>query len=330
VIDTLSLAALVCFAVASTLAIASFWREGLRDNRVQFGLAAMGLALKTASIGVFCVQSETHFFNSPAEITGLLGWALAFSFLTALAVYATRSLGAIILPIVTLLMALSHILPKDGPPLATPAGNLLAPHILSAFLGYGLFLTACGASVLYLEQSRMLRRKVFGVLFRELPSLERLEKLEVVCAWLGLLAFAIAIGTGAVMTKRLNRPFWTDPKILAAEVTWLVFLLLLLGRAINRLHGRRSARFVLIGAGLVVATFVLSHPIGKAAPANSNPQPASLNDNGPADREGMSGSCVRVSLRGLRRAERPNRTHEIGARRDGASHMRATRAVEAA
>ena len=73
---------------------------------------------------------------------------------------------------------------------------MLALHILAAFLGYGLFLTACGASILYLEQTKLLKRKVFGALFRDLPSLERLERLELVCAWMGLGIFALALAAG--------------------------------------------------------------------------------------------------------------------------------------
>ncbi|MCY3019869.1 MAG: hypothetical protein NTW87_12680, partial [Planctomycetota bacterium] len=137
-------------------AIAGFWVEALRSSVFQFVLAGAGLLLKTASIGVGCILSETHFFNSPSDICGLLAWALSFSYLVALAVCAVRSLGALALPLVCILLGLSHFFDKHGVYPGFPAGRLLAVHILSAFLGYGLFLTACGASLLYLEQARLL------------------------------------------------------------------------------------------------------------------------------------------------------------------------------
>src|SRR5204862_6425249 len=92
--------------------------------------------------------------------------------------------------------------------------TLFATHILSAFLGYGLFLTACGASVLYLEQARLLKRKMFGVLFKDLPSLERLERLELLCARLGLLIFTAALIAGIMLFNQIGQSFWLDPKFL--------------------------------------------------------------------------------------------------------------------
>ncbi len=265
--EMISLAALFCFAAGAVVAIAGFQVEALRKNWYQFVLVGLGVLLKTASIGMNCARSDSHLFNSPSEVYGLLAWALACSFLVALVASAARSLGALILPLVTLLMALSHFMTKESVAPNVALHRYLAPHILSAFLGYGLFLTACGGSVLYLEQARLLKRKMFGVLFRDLPSLERLERLEILCAWLGLAAFTIAILTGAVMAHDLKMPFWTEPKIVATEITWLIFFVLLVGRAIRRLNGRAAAKFVLAGAVLVFCTFLLTHPSSKMGSA---------------------------------------------------------------
>jgi ABC-type uncharacterized transport system permease subunit len=261
--DALSYAALACFVLGSIAALAGFRVEAFRSNALQFVLAGAGLALKTISIGVFCANSDTHFFNSPADICGLLAWALSFSYLVALGVCAVRSLGALVLPLVSVTLLLSHVFEKQGVNPGVPAGPLLALHILAAFLGYGLFITACGASVLYLEQTKQLKRKVFGVLFRDLPSLERLERLELVCAWMGLGIFAVALAAGGIMAHNTHRRYWGDPKTLAAVVTFVVFGALALGRTARWLHGRAAALVVLGGAGLVVLTFVLSHPLGR-------------------------------------------------------------------
>lgn len=262
--EAVSLAALVCFALGAAVAIAGFRVEALRKNSYQFILVGLGVLLKTVSIGMHCARSDSHFFTSPSEVYGLLAWALSCSFLVALAVSAARSLGAIILPLVTVLLTISHLLTSESTASHLKPNPYLAPHILSAFLGYGLFLTACGGSVLYLEQARLLKRKIFGAIFRDLPSLERLERLEISCAWLGLIAFTVAILTGAVMAQNLQQPFWLEPKILATEITWLIFFGLLVGRAVRRLNGRAAAKFVLAGAALVLCTFLLTHPAVKS------------------------------------------------------------------
>ncbi|MGD0092935.1 MAG: cytochrome c biogenesis protein CcsA [Planctomycetota bacterium] len=265
--DALSYAALACFVLGALAAFAGFRVETFRSNALQFALAGAGLVLKTISIGLFCATSDTHFFNSTADVCGLLAWALSFSYLVALAVCAVRSLGALVLPLVSVALLLSHVFEKQGVDPGVRAGPLLALHILAAFLGYGLFITACGASVLYLEQAKLLKRKVFGVLFRDLPSLERLERLELVCSWLGLGIFAVALAAGGLMAHNLvpRRPFWSDPKTLAAVATFVVFGTLALGRTVHWLHGRAAALVVLGGAVLVLVTFVLSHPLSRPA-----------------------------------------------------------------
>lgn len=264
----LALGSLIAMSFAAFAAIAGFRIQKFHSKWMQSVPVALGVLLKTASIGVACSSSQSHVFNSPAEIAGLFAWALSCSFLVALLVSAARSLGALILPLVVVLMALSMVSSNEsaGPLPLQGSPRFLAPHILSAFLGYGLFLTACGASILYLEQARLLKRKVFGVLFKDLPSLERLERLEMFCSLLGLAAFSVALVTGAMMASETGKPFWFVPKFLSAQVTWLIFGVLVIGRAARRLNGRTAAKFVLVGAGLVLFTFALGHPFSRPQP----------------------------------------------------------------
>src|SRR6185295_5432600 len=108
--ELVSIGALICFALGAAVAIAGFRVEALRKNSYQFVLVGLGVFLKTASIGMHCARTDSHFFNTPSEVYGLLAWALSCSFLVALAASAARSLGALILPLVTVLLALSHLM----------------------------------------------------------------------------------------------------------------------------------------------------------------------------------------------------------------------------
>ncbi|HYF48976.1 MAG TPA: cytochrome c biogenesis protein CcsA [Planctomycetota bacterium] len=261
--EVLSILALACFAIGAAAALLAFRVEALRSSWLQLGAAGLGMVFKTAAIGMACADSQTHFFNSPSEMIGLLAWSLGFSYLIALTVSAARSLGAVIMPLVVVLSIISLFISRETVGIAVPMQRLFAVHVLSAFLGYGLFLTACGASVLYLEQARLLKRKMFGAIFRDLPSLERLERLEMICSWLGLAIFSVAMITGAIMASESGKPFWLEPKFMSAQVTWLVFLVLVIGRAARRLSGRTAAKCVLAGAALVLLTLALGHPFGR-------------------------------------------------------------------
>jgi ABC-type uncharacterized transport system permease subunit len=270
--ETLSILALISFGFGAVAAFAGFRFEAWRNNAIQLTAVGLGMAFKTAAIGLGCVVANNHLFNSSSEIYGLLAWALGFSLLVALAVSAARSLSAVILPIVVVLMILALFSSHQAQDTGAPPGRLFSVHLLTAFLGYGLFLTACGASVLYLEQASLLKRKIFGAIFKDLPSLERLERLELLCAWLGLIAFSIAIATGAVLANAAGKAFWTEPKYLSSLMTWAIFGALAIGRAAHWLNGRSAARFVLAGAGLVLVTLALSHGFERPQNAAGNRQ----------------------------------------------------------
>ena len=191
-----------------------------------------------------------------------MAWALACSHLLALLISGTTSLGALALPLISILMVLSLTSDRTAPPLNLQSSTLFPIHLLCAFFGYALFLTACGASLLYLEQRRLLKHKNFGVLFRDLPSLERLERLEIFCSRLGLLVFSVALVTGARLASEMGVPFWFELKFLAAQITWLIFGLLVAARSLRWISGRAAAKCVLAGAVLVPLYFCIKSPVG--------------------------------------------------------------------
>src|SRR6185369_15991200 len=98
--DHLSFIALACFVLGAAAAIAGFWVESFKRSGWQFFFAGAGALFKTIAIGAACKSSDSHFFNSNAEIFGLMAWSLSLSYLLALAVSKARSLGALVLPVV--------------------------------------------------------------------------------------------------------------------------------------------------------------------------------------------------------------------------------------
>jgi len=266
--EFLAIGALACFTLGALAAIAGFRYAAFKRPDWQYFFAGLGALLKTASIGVACKSSTSHFFNSASDIYGLMAWALALCYLLALFVSGARSLGALAMPVVAGLMGLSLVSDSAQTQMSTPPG-LFSTHIICAFLGYGMFLTACGASVLYLEQNRLLKRKTFGALFQDLPSLERIERIEIMCSRLGLLIFTIALGTGVQMAAKSSGTNWMDWKIVSTFVTWLVFFALVTGRSLRWINGRTAAKCVLAGAALVILTFALGHPREKQTTAGS-------------------------------------------------------------
>ncbi|MCW8131812.1 MAG: cytochrome c biogenesis protein CcsA, partial [Planctomycetota bacterium] len=286
---------------SACVAIGSFRVPGLRGGP-WLHLAVIAAAIfHSAGIGVHCAHSSTHFFTSHAENLWLLSWTLGIGYLALLLGFRMRTLGALTLPLSSAMLFVSRFVTQPGlPPTAAAAQHPLLPvHIMCAFLGYGLFLTACAASVLYLEEHRLLKRKIFGVLFHGLPSLEKLEKAATLCTWAGFGLFTVALGTGAFLAKHYGggEAWYLEPKILATQATWLVFLVLLVGRLSGRLIGRASAKTVLVGAALVVGTFLLAHPFREQpAPAATHAEPAATEAR-PAPEHGERRSGARAGRR---------------------------------
>jgi len=264
----LMLAALA-YSVGAAFAWAGLRWEALRRGPWQHLASALALLLHTTGIGYHCAQSSSHFFASTAEMLWLLAWTLGIGYVALLVGLGMRTVGVLVLPVITTLLVIARFAPQTGaPPLEEVASNPWLPvHIASAFLGYGLFLTACAASVMYLGSHRLLKRKLFGVLFHSLPSLEKLERAITACSWVGFVIFTLALGTGAYLAKRkLGEGAWyLEPKTILTQATWLVFLVLVVGRVSGRMAGRAAAHAVLVGAALVIATFLVAHPFREEA-----------------------------------------------------------------
>jgi len=155
--------------------------------------------------------------------------------------------------------------PRDHVLLHDPG---FAGHVVLVLLAYTALSVGFLHAVLYLVQSRQLRRRRFGLLFRRLPSLERLERLSVGAVRLGVPLLAAALVWGQLWMYDLARrlppdlarhlsPY--DPKILAS---WLILLVYAVGLAGHRWwgwRGRRMNRLAIAFYLLIVAAMGLIH-----------------------------------------------------------------------
>ncbi len=142
--DLLFLLTLIADGVGALLALGGLRWESLRQGSGLYVATTLGLLFQTAGIGVYCAQSPTHFFTAWSEIFWLLSWALSIVFLALLVGWKMRSLGALVLPLNVALLAAARFYTAPGlAPSDEAIGHpLFAVHVLSAFLGYGLFLLA--------------------------------------------------------------------------------------------------------------------------------------------------------------------------------------------
>jgi len=141
-------------------------------------------------------------------------------------------------------------------------------HTVSSLLSYVAFLVACGAGALFLIQERQIKRKRMGVLFHHLPSLDQLERVNVLAIGLGFALLTVGLSWGLVGSRLLRGVWWSgDPKEILSATLWVCYCILWLARLRATMRGRRVAwlsvgmfcvvLFTFMGAGALVDSW---HP----------------------------------------------------------------------
>ena len=172
--------------------------------------------------------------------------------------YRVTSLGSFIMPIVMIMIAGSSIFPSDLRPLNPALKSVwIYSHTILAFGAYACFTIAGGTAVMYLIQSRFLKTKHLGPMFKKLPSLDTLDEIGYRSLTFGFPMLTIAIITGAIWASQAWGSYWSwDPKETWSFITWLIYAALLHGRLTTGWRGRRAAILTVTGFFIMLFTFI--------------------------------------------------------------------------
>jgi ABC-type uncharacterized transport system permease subunit len=188
------------------------------------------------------------------EVQSLLGLAVVSIFFLVWWIYGAISLGLFALP-VTFFMVLVPALGPDRysfPSQGVKTSWLIA-HITALLLAYVALGFSLLASILYLVQEQRLKAKpkmrlVTGEESRWMPSdwlpaLDTLERISEAMLEFGFPCMTVGLVIGAVLAQDspLGAAYFLDPKIIAAFISWAIYVLLLLVRRAAGLRGRRAA-----------------------------------------------------------------------------------------
>jgi ABC-type uncharacterized transport system permease subunit len=188
------------------------------------------------------------------EVQSLLGLAVASVFFLLWWFYDAFSLGLFALPVSFFLV----LIPALGPGRYTfPSQGVrvswLIAHIAALLLAYVALGFSLLASILYLLQERRIKSKPKARLlagegswwapFDWLPPLDTLERLSEAMLEFGFPCMTVGLVIGVVLAQEtsLGAAYFLDPKIIAAFVSWAIYVLLLLVRRAAGLRGRRAA-----------------------------------------------------------------------------------------
>jgi cytochrome c-type biogenesis protein CcsB len=249
--------ALILYFVGIVLTVPSVMKH--RPSLPSSSLIALGagLAFHAASLAARAVSLDRLPVIDVQSALSFFAFLVTLAFFLAYLRYRINVLGIFMLPLVFVLTLFSALRP--GPSFQSTAfrSGWLMIHISSIMLGYvGFFLTFV-AAVMYLIQEGQLKSKNPQQTYYRLPSLEVCDQLYFRSLKFGLPFLTVGILTGFVWAARAWHGHWElDPKILAALVTWLIYLFLFSARLSGTWPGRLSAYVAIVGFAAIMVTFV--------------------------------------------------------------------------
>lgn len=193
-----------------------------------------------------------------AGVAGLFGWILIVSYLMVGQKLGAGG-GAIVAPIA--LVAALYSLAAPQLHLYVPTGKLdaywLAAHVIIILSGYVALAFAFAASLLYLVQEDLLKRKKLSGLWQKLPSLHVADEwiYRATSFGLALLSLGLILGVAFSALQDPNYRALQDPKVLFSAATWAIFMLYLLTRLRLGWHGRKSNLVVIYGFVVMAISF---------------------------------------------------------------------------
>jgi ABC-type uncharacterized transport system permease subunit len=258
--------AAILYAAASVAVFPAVLYGALRWRKWCVQLAGMAVLFHFVSAVEMLVKAHHLVPVGAREVQSLLGLAVALVFFLVWGIYDAISLGLFALP-VTFFMVL---VPALGPdrytfPSQGVRASWLVAHIAALMLAYVALGFSLLASILYLAQERRLKAKPKAVShaggdsrwapFDWMPPLDTLERISEAMLEFGFPCMTVGLVIGAVLAQEtsLGAAYFLDPKIIAAFVSWVIYVVLLLVRRTAGLRGRRAAYL----SGAVFAVMVV-------------------------------------------------------------------------
>lgn len=278
----------VVFVLPALLYLAVWWRAQQASRRSvdddfgappmpgrdpAFWLLLAGVALHAGSLAI-AVQGLTP-AGAVAGAHGLrFGFAQALSVTLCLGVailwieslsMRVEALQAVVLPLAAVSVVLPLLYP--GADLGTLARQpLFVPHLLVGTLAYGVLLLAALHAGLMTAAERSLHsvpgaeRSIFAHWLERLPPLLVLERILFRFIAIGFVLLTLTGLSGVLFSEQVfGRPPRVDHKTVFTVLAWVLFGLLLWGRARWGWRGRTALRLTLSGFTVLMLAYIGSH-----------------------------------------------------------------------
>jgi ABC-type transport system involved in cytochrome c biogenesis permease subunit len=192
------------------------------------------------------------------EIMSLLAFSVASSYRILELKTGIKNTGLFVLVIALIFQAISSVFIEDIYEVdKVLRSNLLGIHVLSALLGYSAFTIAAVYGIMYLMQYRAIKSQRFGVIFENLPSLERLETMTKNGIVIGFILLTVAIVIGyAWLPSAIENFSYFDPKLIGTIIIWCMYAVEIYLIRTGKRRGRQIMHLAI--SGFLVTLFSLT------------------------------------------------------------------------
>lgn len=258
-IGWLHVAALGLYGLASAVLGISFARAQPRLAQAASVLLSAGLVAHVYALAEFSARWAELPLVGLGPSLSTLAFLIGLGTLIATTLSQARTLGLVLVPVVTLLTAVAGavgVVPTQET--LDFRGVWFVLHVVFAFVGYVGLAVAFAAGLMYLLQFRELKSKHFGAVFRFFPPLDTLDRLGQKGLLVGFPFLTLAMLLGWAWTTRFSSLAQPDnTKLVWVILSWFVFVAALLARTGSGRRGHRGAVASVIGFVVVVLIYVV-------------------------------------------------------------------------
>ncbi|RKY09479.1 MAG: hypothetical protein DRP56_02555 [Planctomycetota bacterium] len=251
-------------AVSSVLAFVQIAKEDARFGPLLSVLASLQIAAGTALLICRAVDIRafpmTGVFESMLILMVFIGMAFLFlsAFIRRIWVFSAMAWVLSALTLLSAFVAEPATVPQEAA--RTPWA---VAHAMSMSLSGAMIVFAGAMSILFLWSRRCLKKNQLAKLFGKMPTLEKLQALNLLGLRLGFVAMTFGlisgIGLAAASFRQLGltpADWLADSKIILVAVSWMLLLCILLLRRWLAFSGRIVARATLVVCFLILFAFV--------------------------------------------------------------------------
>ena len=254
---TLLFAALAFYGAGTLMTVPVVIRRRPVLSPASLGALGLGLLLHVTAMAVHAIEIHRLPLTDVRSALSFFSILSAIAFFLVYLRYRIISLGLFVFPLVFTLTFIAALQPGHSFDSPSFRSGWLLVHIVTILLGYAGFFLTFVAAIMYLIQEKQLKSKRPSGLYYRLPSLEICDKLYYRSLLFGLPMLSVGLLMGFVWASRTwHGPWELDPKILAALITWVIYLILFATRASGGWSGRRSSYLAILGFALVMVTFL--------------------------------------------------------------------------